>query len=106
MFHPKTDGFIGVLFAIVFLAEQCHEIVLRYGNLLSFNGIVTGVVDILYNLVVADGTAFHNEKGVTETAVSAPIPNLIFQVGPIVAIETALLRTHVRHIEGLFVTFL
>ena len=62
MFHPKADGFVGVLSPGVFLAKQCHKIIFRYSNLLALNGIVAGIVDILQYLVVTNGSPFHNEK--------------------------------------------
>ena len=101
MFHPKTDGFVSVLSAVVLFAEQSHEVVLRYGDFRGGTGVFS--TDVFYDLVVTYRSAFYDKKCVAEIVVASPIAYLRFEVRPVGGVETAHLRTHVGEVERLSV---
>ena len=54
---------------------------------------------------VVDGSAFHDIEGIGKTVVAAEVLHQSFERNPVLLIELLHLRSHVAHVERLFVSF-
>ena len=82
VFHEESDGGIDA----VFDAEQCHEVVFRYGYLRP-----VASVDVCENLSVSDGASLDDVERVAEAFVSSEILNQSLQRHPVALVEVGIL---------------
>ena len=96
VFQPKTDT---AVFSVLDF-EQRHVIVAGHRHFFPFQGQHFGKI-----FRVVDGSAFHNIEGVGKTIIAPEILHQPFERNPVFLIELLHLRSHVAHVERLFVGF-
>ena len=78
--------------------EQRHVIVARHRHFFPFQGQHFGKI-----FRVVDGSAFHDIERIGKTVVAAEVLHQSFESNPVFLIELLHLRSHVAHVERLFV---
>ena len=94
VFQPKTDTAV----CSVLDFEQRHVIVARHRHFFPFQCQHFGKI-----FRVVDGSAFHDIEGIGKTVVAAEVLHQSFESNPVFLIELLHLRSHVAHVERLFV---
>ena len=94
--QPKADT---AVFAVLDF-EQRHEIMTRNRHFFAFQGQHLDKI-----IRVVDGSAFCNIEGIGKTVVAAEILHQPFERNPVFLVELLHLRSHVAHVERLFVSF-